>query len=322
MTTALKARARETIVKPILRWAGAKNWLAPVAGPLFAAWVDEGARYIEPFLGSASVALAVNRPGMVLSDALESLVEFYEVVRDDPGALAWALSALAIPGVDKENYYRVRDMRSADPIQRAARFFFLNRLGFNGLYRENKKGEFNVPYGDAQHRKSVVGRSARDAIESLFPNKEKIHRVSEVLKTAVLGASDFEPVIDEAGEGDLVYVDSPYDDTFDSYAKGGFGVEGQERLAIALYRAHERGAVVVAHNALVARPEGSEAGVRYWYGDWCEIVEFAEKRSIAARGSSRTRAPCVLMSNNSEIQGLLERRLRDQVARSPKSAVR
>ena len=163
MTTALKARARETIVKPILRWAGAKNWLAPVAGPLFAAWVDEGARYIEPFLGSASVALAVNRPGMVLSDALESLVEFYEVVRDDPGALAWALSALAIPGVDKENYYRVRDMRSADPIQRAARFFFLNRLGFNGLYRENKKGEYFVP----RIKKVEADQTAIDVAENL-----------------------------------------------------------------------------------------------------------------------------------------------------------
>ena len=299
----------EKIASPLLKWAGGKNWFAKATGASLRNYlVAVGGRYIEPFLGSGAVALWLlsqielqRQPDrFILTDVLEPLCEFHSVVRDYPGELAWGLSALAIQGVDEENYYRVRDLRPDGPVARAARLFYLNRIGFNGLYRENKKGDFNVPYGDACYRKSVVGRSARDAIESLFPNREKIQLVSDALKGALIGQADFGEPIDEAQKGDLIYADSPYDGTFESYSSGGFGDGDQERLAEALYRAHERGTVFVAHNALTDR-------VKYFYSEWCQLIEVAEKRSIAANGSRRQRAPAVVITNDEVMANELRR---------------
>lgn len=281
------------MIQPLLRWAGAKRWFAPQAIPTFTEYLTEtGGRYFEPFFGSGSMGIQMpDTIERVFADRLEPLIEFHEMVRDKPGELAWGLSALAIKGVDKENFLWVRDEHKPDtPVGRAARFFYLNRICFNGLYRENKKGKFNVPYGDAAYRKSVIGRSARDAIESLFPNREKIQNVHHALQGALIGAADFEEVIAEAGDGDLVYCDPPYHDTFSGYERTGFNSDDHERLATALYEATGRGAAVIAHNSLTDK-------VRYWYGEWCEIVEVKEKRSIAARGSSRKKAPCAVISN-------------------------
>lgn len=286
------------IVRPILKWAGAKNWAVPhLAGPIIDYLQRTGGYFVEPFLGSASMALAIGSESsqpMALSDILQPLIEFYEVVRERPGEVAWQLSAYGIEGVGPENYYRIRDLRPEDPVQRAARLLFLNRLGFNGLYRENKAGEFNVPYGDAIYRKSIIGRSARDAMESLFPNKERIHHVAVALRDAELFCGDFQAVIDAAGPGDLVYADPPYDVGFDAYSKDGFTADDQERLAEALWNAAQRGAAVVAHNALTERV--------FDLYDWCEVTEVAEKRSIAANGSRRQRAACGLMTSGISLQ--------------------
>lgn len=268
--------------------------------PCFKLFLEEsGGYFVEPFAGSAAMLLAVRPTRAVLGDVLESLMEFYQVVRDTPGELAWGLSALAIQGVDKENYYRVRDMRPETPVQRAARFFFLNRTGFNGLYRENKSGVFNVPWGDATYRKSVIGRSARDAIEALFPNREKIDLVSQVLQKAELYCGDFATLIEGTGQGDLIFADCPYSGTFANYAKGGFDDADQERLAVSLAEAHLRGAVIVAHNAATEH-------VSYLYEEWADCILVNEKRSIAANGSKREAAPCVVAVSKNAPAGFFE----------------
>lgn len=277
---------------PLLKWAGGKRWFADACGGILASRLAAGGRYFEPFTGGASVALwlgshaplAGSLDRMMLTDVLTPLVEFYTVVRDDPGGLAWTLSGLASPGVTKEDYLRVRDMRPETALGRAARLLYLNRLGFNGLYRENKSGDFNVPYGDAGYRASAVGRCSRDAIESLFPNLEKFHMVSRALKPALIGQSDFEAAIDCASAGDIVYTDPPYDGTFESYSSGGFGPGDQARLAAALARAAARGATIVTHNALTPL-------VQDLY-HWATVLQVQEKRSIAAQGDKRGRAPC------------------------------
>lgn len=235
------------------------------------------------------MALALARPKAFLSDVVEPLIEFYTVIRDDPGGLAWNLSSLAILGVDEESYYRIRDMRPDKAVGRAARLFYLNRTGFNGLYRENKKGDFNVPYGDAVRRASVIGRSARDAIESLFPNREKIEHASRALKGAELMACDFEEPIAVAGAGDLVFADSPYDGVFDGYSKNRFGADDQVRLAAALRAAHERGAAIAATNA-------DTEEIRRLYA-WATIDDVREQRRISnTAAEKRPRAACVLIT--------------------------
>lgn len=283
---------------PVLKWAGGKSWLVPKLAPSIQEALAGGGRYIEPFLGGASMALALAPAKAILSDVVQPLIEFYKMLRENPGEVAWELSALGIMGVDEENYYRVRDMRPERPVQRAARFLFLNRLSYNGLYRENKKGEFNVPYGGAVYRKSMIGRSARDAMDSLFPNKEKLHKIGAALAGAELNAGDFEAGVVTADRGDVVFADPPYDDSFNGYSKTGFGLRDQERLSEELYLAHYRGARVYICNA-------DTENVRRWYS-WATIIPVKEQRRISApKAESRARAACVLITNHPEIAPLV-----------------
>jgi DNA adenine methylase len=287
---------------PILKWAGGKKWMIDLVGNgIWGRLQRTRGRYIEPFLGGGALALWLgfchDRPAMVLGDKVEPLIEFYREVQRNPGKLAWVLSALAIKGVDEGDYYRVRDSfnnKRLSSVQRAARFLYLNRLGYNGLYRENKKGDHNVPYGDTAYRKSVVGRKSRDAIDALFPNKGKLERVSQAFRFADLLAQDFEETIAPADDGDVVYADPPYDGTFDTYSAGGFGQEGQKRLAAVLLDAHERGATIIANNA-------DTELVRELYSPWAEIMLTKEKRSISCDGKTRVRKQCLLITTDSSL---------------------
>jgi DNA adenine methylase len=282
-------------VSPLLKWAGGKRWFLPVASDGIRGYLEKsGGNYFEPFLGGAAMALSLGLPDMILSDAIEELVEFYETVRDDPADVAWMLSAYAIEGVDKENYLRVRDYRPSTRGSRAARLLYLNRLCFNGVYRVNKGGTFNVPYGDQAYRESVIKRKSRDAIGSLFPHKGKIEAVSEALREATICCVDFELVIEEAGANDLLYVDPPYDEGYSSYTAKKFTKADQERLAEALYYAHKRGAAIIAHNA-------NTEDVNYWYHEWMTMRSVDERRAINSDTANRDGAPCVVATNVPEL---------------------
>ena len=275
---------------PLLKWAGGKRKLIKViADPVLDQLSNTGGRYIEPFFGGGAVGLYLGLPNMVINDSIIELVDFYQTVRDEPAKVAWALSSLAILGVDEENYYRVRaiDPGAVAPEMRAARMLYLNRLGFNGLYRVNKSGKFNVPYGKQNYRESVVKRKSRDAITSLFPHKGKIEAVSRALATTTICLGDFENVIACAVKGDVVYCDPPYDGTFNSYTEDGFGDRDQVRLAVSVYQAARRGATVMISNSDTAR-------IRELYS-WAEIMTTSESRTINADGGGRKPVPCVLI---------------------------
>ncbi|KKL93105.1 hypothetical protein LCGC14_1878010, partial [marine sediment metagenome] len=206
--------APPTVASPVLKWAGGKKWVIDLVGKgIWGRLQRTRGRYFEPFLGGGALALWLgfshDEPAMILGDTVKPLMELYRELVSSPGAVAFALSALAIKGVDKECYYEVRDSRPEERLQRAARMLYLNRLCFNGLYRENKKGDFNVPYGDAAYRKSVVGRKSRDAIGALFPHKGKLEAVAEALKHADLLTQDFAETLSTAGDGVVVYCFTP-----------------------------------------------------------------------------------------------------------------
>lgn len=277
---------------PLLKWAGGKRLLLKtIVDPILDELSRTRGRYIEPFLGGGAVALHLGLPNMIVNDAIPELIEFYRSVRDEPALVAWSLSSLAIEGVDEANYYRVRDMdlSTHTPFMRAARMLYLNRLGFNGVYRVNKAGKFNVPYGKDKYRESVIKRKSRDAIGSLFPHKGKIEAVSRALATTNIFCGDFADVIVLAKAGDVVYCDPPYDGTYDSYTAMGFAEADQERLAEMLYYANQRGATVMVSNA-------DTELVRYLYGEWAEILPTTERRSINADTGGRGRVPCVLIA--------------------------
>ena len=199
--------------------------------------VIEG-RYIEPFVGSGAVYFALRPHRAVLADINETLIETYRCVRDHPSEIEKLL--VAHDGEhSKDYYYEVRAKSFDDRAARAAQFIYLNRTCWNGLYRVNKKGEFNVPIGT---KTSAVLKT------------DDWLRHSEVLSGALLGVQDFEVTIDAAEAGDLVFADPPYTvkhnfNGFIKYNESLFSWDDQVRLRDALVRAHHRGARVVATNA-------------------------------------------------------------------------
>lgn len=230
-------------MKPILKWAGGKARLAEQIADAFAEPCQ--GTYFEPFVGGASVYLHLKACGRVqravLSDANPKLVEVHKAIRDDVDGVLRHLGEL--PADDwRDRYYEVREAYNEGPWRgprHAARFLWLNRAGFNGLYRENRHGQFNVP----------VGRYARLAL----PEPDHFRAVAEAYKAAEMVSADFSEVMAHAREGDHVYCDPPYvplSETacFTGYCSEPFGIVEQKRLATSAQRAALSGARVVLSN--------------------------------------------------------------------------
>lgn len=244
--------AHHGAVSPILKWPGGKQWLAPVLAPLLVGYVSRV--YIEPFAGSAATFLAMRPRNAVLSDVNHDLVETLITIRDQPDELlerVWRLSNSA------SCYYRVRSSSPRTTIGRAARFLYLNRTAWGGMYRQNRKGEFNVPFGNS-------GR--------VICRKQWMLDTSRALAGASLKHSDFEAVIDRAGPGDVVYADPPYvgphrsNEEFARYNATPFTWRDQTRLTASLERAVSRGAVAAlsgraSHSLANLLPQWSEIPV-------------------------------------------------------------
>jgi len=230
-------------MKPLLKWAGGKARLAPriadaLGGPCTGT-------YYEPFVGSGAVFLHLRAQGRagraVLSDANGKLIEVHRAVRDDVRGVYKALNDL--PGEQwRDRYYEVRERYNEGPWEgneHAARFLWLNRAGYNGLYRENRSGRFNVP----------VGRYTRLSL----PSFEHFETVSGMLKSVEIRCADFGEVMGEAGPDDQVYCDPPYvplsaTACFTGYHRGPFGLVEQKALAERAREAAARGARVVLSN--------------------------------------------------------------------------
>lgn len=261
------------MMQPFVKWAGGKRQLEEVLLPMILDRLASSGTYIEPFLGGGAIALAVarERPDspIVAGDACADLVDAWLAVQQHPIALARELAALGKTH-DGDQYYRVRDGDvSDDLVKRAARFIYLNKMGFNGLYRVNRAGRFNVP----------LGRGKVSAI----PTHSQLQALWTVVRDWSIQCSDFEPLIEAAVEGDVVYADPPYDGTF-SYSSG-FDTVSRRRLMEAVRRAARRGVGVIVTDADTRR-------VRHLYR-WATLVEIGERRRVAASSSSRGDAACV-----------------------------
>lgn len=220
---------------PFLKWAGGKRWLVNKHADMFPAFTGN---YIEPFLGSGAVFFHLQPKSAILSDKNEALIETYGVVRDFPHALDRRLSKIHLLHTTKY-YYDTRAKVPSTKIDRGARFIYLNRTCWNGLYRVNQAGQFNVPVGT----KSTVE----------FP-KGALADISKILKSSELVDCDFETTIDRAVKGDFVFVDPPYtvshnNNGFIKYNDVIFAWTDQIRLAKAVKRASKRGALVFVSNA-------------------------------------------------------------------------
>lgn len=281
---------------PIIKYAGGKRWAVPLFAPgIYRRLAKTGGRYVEPFLGGGALALDLGLPGMIVADLCGPLIGMYRAVASQPAAVAWALSALAAKGTTEEAYYRIRDQRPTSPIVAAARFIYLNKLGYNGLYRENSRGDFNVPYGKQSYRESSVTRKGRDAVESLFPSKGRLEAVSRAFKASDVLCQDFGATLAPVEAGDVVYADPPYAGTFEAYTKDGFSADDQARLAGDLQACRDRGAFVLATNA--DTPE-----IRELYA-WATVMPTAELRAVNSDAKGRGRVGCVVVASDPEMLG-------------------
>jgi len=176
--------------EPLLKWAGGKRRLLPLIVPHVSK--TEG-RFYEPFFGGGALFFSLQPKSALLSDSNPELINAYVQVRDNlPGVIR---SLRAMPNT-KTDYYRIRESRPRTPAGRAARLIYLCTLSFNGIYRQNLEGEFNVPYGGKVHVKPC--------------NLTKLAETSKALKGRKIEALDFEDAVSSAKAGDVVFFDPPY----------------------------------------------------------------------------------------------------------------
>ncbi len=241
--------------RPILKWVGGKGQLLDRLQPLFPPKFN---RYIEPFAGAGAVFFRLYNLGLIganprlrvvpaiLNDFNGELMTVYQAVRDHVDELIEELGRHQAHINDPDYYYYVRNLdREPDFPQwplpmRAARTIFLNKTGYNGLYRVNQSGYFNVPFGRYKHP-TVLDRDALKAAHL-------------ALQRVDLMCSDFAQPLRLARKGDFIYVDPPYQPlsrtaNFTAYTSRGFGWSEQQRLAKWLARVAKRGCYVLINNA-------------------------------------------------------------------------
>ena len=224
--------------EPILKWAGGKRQLLSEILRHFPESIDT---YFEPFIGGGAVFFELAEQKRfrraVLSDQNAELIELYRVVQSDVESLIRELSKMHY---SEEEYYRVRAQKPRSLVRRAARMLYLNRTGFNGLYRVNRAGEFNVPFG------RYVSPRICDA--------ERLRAVSQILRDVKLEVADFESVVRGAKSRDAVYLDPPYvpvSETarFAEYHSVQFDAAAHRRLAGVFAKLMRQGTAVVLSNS-------------------------------------------------------------------------
>lgn len=264
-------------MKPFLRWAGSKRQLVPELAKYWNA--GRRRRYVEPFMGSASLFFHLGPDAALLGDLNSRLVATYQMVKNKPSMVAKALEKLP---KGEESYYEIRSQSPDDlgEIQRAARFIYLNRFCFNGLYRTNQSGEFNVPYGGEK-----CGR---------LPTKAELREFGSRLANATLETGDFEAVVRRGlDQGDFVYLDPPYSvvgrRVFTEYGPEVFDQEDLGRL-IKLLK------FIAAQDCSFVLSYANDEALRTRLEEW-QIREVSVQRNIAGFSGSRRTATELVVTN-------------------------
>lgn len=262
---------------PFIKWAGGKRALLPALAPYLP---DRIGTYWEPFVGGGAVffTIADRIDRAILADTNEELVIAYQVVRDQVDDLIDALNAHARRHAEDGYYLDVRSQEPTESVPIAARFVYLNKTCYNGLYRVNKSGRFNVPKG--RHSSPTIC------------NEAGLRAASAVLAKADIRIGDFERVT-QPRPGDFIYCDPPYDACFTQYQAAGFTGEDQARLAQAVGRWIAQGADVVASNADTIQIRSLYSRVR-----GCTINAVQAPRRISAKAAKRDDAAEVIIASH------------------------
>lgn len=271
MTTGTAAQ-----VRPLLRWAGSKR---SAMAHILRQMPEKFANYIEPFAGSAALHFTLNPQSSVIADLNRDLISFYGILRSNPAELYTRF--IAIPR-ERESYLSVREAfkDETDPLLRATQFIYLNRNCFNGLYRTNKAGHFNVPF-------SAQGQAK-------YPTMSDFQRSSSHLRNTKLICADFRWVIDQhVQENDIVYLDPPYlkqqGRIFSEYVRGHFCDADLDGLLESLREIDRRGAKFIMSfidDPIVDRIR------EQWNCTYYEV-----QRNIAGFAGARKKTPEILLKN-------------------------
>ncbi|MBN1771491.1 MAG: DNA adenine methylase [Deltaproteobacteria bacterium] len=263
---ATRGATKEREPRPFLKWAGGKGQLLEQYAPLFP---KRYKRYLEPFVGGGAVFFHLRPPRAVLSDGNGELIDCFRAVREEVRAV---VAALRLHRYERDHFYAVRALEpeTLTLAERAARTIFLNRTCFNGLYRVNSKGRFNVPFG----------RYANPTIV----DPDNLRACSRVLRRARIECAPFQAVLGEARRGDFVYFDPPYHPRsktsyFTSYGPGGFTADDQRELARVYATLDRRGVLVMLSNSDTPLIRELYRGFR--------VVEVQANRAINSKGGRR-----------------------------------
>jgi DNA adenine methylase len=298
MTAILVEDLNEVLsLSPMVRWVGGKRWLAPKLAPEILAIRPR--LYIEPFLGGGAVALALPfKLPKILADINPQLIDCWLCVKRAARSLLVELDAVEKQyGNDEEGYLLARDefnfmVRNPRPmwIRRSAVFLYLNARCFNGLWRTNRKGLFNVPFGKLTSPKRIDASDLGLLSANLFNADLRCVRFDELLSyvlTRYRNCNDVRYGRRKKLEGVAIYADPPYHGTFSSYDKDGFDDNDQRDLAEVLEMAVAAGASIWATNA-------DTQLVREIYS-WAKIEAIDEHHSVGSTGDRRGRRGCLLI---------------------------
>jgi len=269
-----------TPLKPFLRWAGGKRRLAElIISAMPENFNSNKNRYFEPFLGGGAIVFALGDtsrelyvPGrnLYLNDTNPDLIITYKVLKSDVYSLIRTLHKLS-RDTSKEAYEKIRASNPRHDVSRAARFIYLNKTCFNGLWRVNSNGDFNVPWGKLKK-------------PNIF-EEENLISCSKRLKGSHLTKGGFTKALEKASKGDLIYLDPPYialtaSANFSKYSKDDFSIKDHERLAELISDLKSRGVHIILSNSDTPLS-------RDIFGRALTLRQVSVNRSISAKGTSR-----------------------------------
>lgn len=259
---------QQVAAQPFIKWAGGKSQLLPQMTRLLPE-PHRFQRYFEPFLGGGAVFFYLQPAQAFLSDNNEELINAFVAVRDNVEAL---IISLKEHHNESRYYYGIRALNplSLSCVERASRFIYMNRTCYNGLYRVNRRGQFNVPFGRYKNPRIV--------------DEEGLRAASLALRQAHLSTSDFEVSLTHAGQGDFVYLDPPYQPlsvtaSFTTYTSSGFEESDQRRLATLYHALDRRGVLLMLSNS-------DTPLIRELYRSF-RITELQARRAINCRPEGR-----------------------------------
>ena len=265
---------------PIVKWVGGKRQLM---FELLKNMPETYNRYFEPFIGGGALFFELQPQNGYISDMNEELINLYTVVRDDVYEL---IEDLNKHKVSKEYFLKIRNLDRTEKynklsdIQKASRFIYLNRTCFNGMYRVNSQGQFNVPFGNYKNPRIV--------------DAENLINCSKLLKNTEIYCADFSEILNKVQKGDFVYFDPPYvplneTSSFTSYTKDGFDLDMQFKLRDICDELDSLGVMFMLSNS-------DTKLVNELYSNY-EIKKVFASRAINANGNGRGKITEVLVRN-------------------------